>query len=304
MKILFLGTPDFAAASLEKLYENNFDICGVFTQPDRPKNRGMKIEYSPVKSLALSHDTPVFQPVKMRDGSALKIVEELSPDIIVTVAYGRILPKEILDYPRLGCINIHGSILPKYRGSAPIQWSVLNGDKVTGVTAMYMDVEMDTGDIISIRETEILENETSGELFERLAQLGAELLCDTLRDIENGNVSRIKQDESLATYAPPLTKDMSPIDWNNTAEKILNQIRGLNPWPVATAEIGGVKFKIFSAVKAQAEGEIVPGKIMCADKRGLGVYCADGAVMIKVLQAPGGKKMAAADYLRGHPIKC
>lgn len=300
-KVLFMGTPDFAEASLKKLYDCGYNVCGVFTQPDRPKNRGMKMEFPPVKKLALEHGTEVYQPVKLRDGSALEIIKELAPDIIVVVAYGRILPKEILDYPKLGCINIHGSILPKYRGSAPIQWSVLKGEKVTGVTAMYMDVGMDTGDIIAVKETEIGENETAGELFDRLMILGADLLDETLKSILAGTAERTKQDEALATYAPPLTKDMCAIDWNKPSDEILWQIRGLNPWPVATSEINGINFKIFSAKKIDADN-ITPGEIIFADKRGLAVMAADGGILINELQAPGGKRMRSADYLRGHPI--
>lgn len=300
MKILFMGTPDFAQASLKALYDGGFDVCGVFTQPDKPKSRGYKTEFTPVKKLATEHNTPVFQPVKLRDGAALKIVEELNPDIIVVVAYGRLLPSEILDYPKYGCVNIHGSILPKYRGSAPIQWSVLNGDKKTGVTAMFMNEKMDEGDIIDIIETEIGAEETSGELFDRLMALGAELLCKTIRNIEKGTYNRTKQSNEGVSYAPPLTKDLCPIDWNLTADEIVNRVRGLNPWPSAAAVFGGTAFKVHRARKIDGRG--TAGEIMYADKRGLAVYCSDGAVEIVELQAAGGKRMASADYLRGHSL--
>lgn len=302
MKILFMGTPEFAVSSLKKLYDSGHEICGVFTQPDKPKNRGMKLEFSPVKILALKHETPVFQPAKMRDGSALAIINSLEPEIIVVVAYGRILPKEILDYPKFGCLNIHGSILPKYRGAAPVQWSVLNGDKITGVTAMYMDEGLDTGDILAVKTTPIGELETSGELFIRLQDLAAELLVEVLESIENGTAVRMKQDDKLATKAPPLTKDLCPIDFNHDTKDIINKIRGLNPWPTATADIGGKNFKIYSASNLDSKLSGEPGSIVFADKRGLAIYTGDGALLIEELQAPGGKRMSAKDYLRGHPI--
>ena len=302
MKILFMGTPDFAAASLKALYDGGFDVVGVFTQPDKPQGRKMKLEKPPVKILAEEHGTPVYQPVKLRDGTAMEIIRELDPDIITVVAYGRILPDDILEYPKMGSINIHGSLLPKYRGAAPIQWAVINGDREAGVTAMYMATEMDAGDIISTRSTEILPGETSGELFDRLAPIGGELLCDTLHDLENGIVTRTPQNEAEVTFAPPLTKEMAEIDWNVPADKIISKINGFLPWPVAAADICGVKFKIFRAEVSDDSDGKAPGEVVYADKRGLCVACNDGAVIIKELQAPGGKRMAAADYLRGHPI--
>ncbi len=301
MRVLFMGTPDFAACSLRRLYLDGHDVCGVFTQPDKPKNRGMKMTVSPVKEEAISHGTPVYQPEKMRDGTALKTVKELAPEIIVVVAYGKMLPKEILDEPKLGCINIHGSILPKYRGSAPIQWAVLNGEKETGVTAMYMAEAMDAGDIIAVKKTEIGEKETAGELFDRLMFMGADLLSEALRDISEGNISRTPQNGEEATYAPMLTKELCPIDWDKAPEDILNKIRGLDPWPVATAEFGGVKFKIFKAEKRDETA--APGEIISAGRDGLLVACCGGSVLITELQAAGGRRMRAADYLRGHPIK-
>lgn len=300
MRVVFMGTPDFAEESLKALYENDFNIVGVFTQPDKPKNRGMKLTMSPVKELALAHGTPVYQPVSMRTGEALEILKELNPDVIAVVAYGKLLPAEILDLPKFGCINIHGSLLPKYRGSAPIQWTVLNGDKLAGVTAMYMGEGLDSGDMIAVSEVEVLPDETAGELFDRLAVLGGELLCDTLVSVAEGTAARIPQNEAEVTFAPPLKKDMCPIDWNCTMDEILNKIRGLNPWPVATTEIQNSVFKVFKAVKASGKGEC--GKILAADKNGITIACKDGAVCITELQASGGKRMKAADYLRGHPI--
>jgi len=300
MRVVFMGTPDFAEESLKALYENDFNIVGVFTQPDKPKNRGMKLTMSPVKELALAHGTPVYQPVSMRTGEALEILKELNPDVIAVVAYGKLLPAEILDLPKFGCINIHGSLLPKYRGSAPIQWTVLNGDKLAGVTSMYMGVEMDAGDMIDTSVVDVLPDETAGELFDRLAPIGGELLCKTLVSVMEGTAVRTPQNVDEVTFAPPLKKEMCPIDWNCTMDEILNKIRGLNPWPVATTEIQGTAFKVFKAVKTNGKGDC--GKILAADKNGITVACKDGAVCITELQAAGGKRMKAADYLRGHPI--
>ena len=300
LKIVFMGTPDFAEESLKSLYNKGFNVAAVFTQPDKPKNRGMKMTMSPVKELALSKDTPVYQPASLRTGEALEILKEISPDVIAVVAYGKILPKEILELPKYGCINIHGSLLPKYRGSAPIQWSVINGDKITGVTAMYMAEGLDSGDMIAKKEVEILPDETAGELFDRLAPIGGELLCETLIALAEQSVERVPQCENEVTFAPPLSKDMSPIDWSCTVDTVLNKICGLNPWPVATTVINDTVFKVFKAVKTDAKGEC--GQIISADKNGITIAAADGAVCITELQAAGGKRMKAADYLRGHPI--
>ncbi|MGE4485054.1 MAG: methionyl-tRNA formyltransferase [Oscillospiraceae bacterium] len=302
MRILFMGTPDFAAASLGALYRAGFDVVGVFTQPDKPKNRGMKLEASPVKKMALEYGTPVFQPLKLRDASVIEDIKKLEPDLIAVVAYGKILPKNMLDIPPLGCINIHGSVLPSYRGSAPIQWAVLNGEKTTGVTAMYMAEEMDAGDIIAVKETEIGHNETSGELFDRLMVIGADLLVETVRNIERGNVGRTPQNHDEATFAPPIKKELCPIDWSKTSGEILCKIRGLNPWPVATAKIAGTEFKIYTAERAENPSGKQCGTVFSADSKGISIACADGAVRITELQAAGGKRMPAGDYLRGHPI--
>ena len=300
MRIVFMGTPDFAEKCLAALYDSGEEIAAVFTQPDKPKNRGMKLAAGPVKQLALEHGTPVYQPQTLRSADAAKLISDLSPDLICVVAYGKLLPPEILNIPPLGCVNIHGSLLPKYRGSAPIQWTVLNGDPIAGVTAMYMAEVMDTGDIISSRSIPVGDYETSGELFDRLADLGAELLVDTVSAIASGNAERIPQDETKASYAPQLTKALSPIDWERTPRDIVNHIRGLVPWPVATASISGTDFKVYSAVEGDNNG--VPGTVLSAGKNGLEIACKDGSVIIKELQAAGGKRMSAADYLRGHPI--
>ena len=303
MRIVFMGTPDFAAASLKGLLDGGFNVVGVFTQPDKPKNRGMKLHASPVKELAQNAGIPAFQPEKMRDGTALEAMKSLAPDLVAVVAYGRILPDDLLAVPKLGCINIHGSLLPKYRGAAPIQHAVLNGDKVTGLTSMYLASELDAGDIIYTCETEIGEFETSGELFARLRDMGADLLCKTVRDIEVGTAPRISQNHSMATFAPPLTKEMSPIDWSKSAREIVKHICGLNPWPIATAELYGVLFRVFGAEYTKRKTDKPSGTVICADKNGIEVACGSGeTLLITRLQAPGGKQMSAADYLRGHPM--
>ncbi len=303
MRILFMGTPDFAAKSLEALCSTRHDICGVFTQADKPRSRGMKTSFSPVKELALAKGIEVFQPEKLRDGSAMDIVRKLNPELIAVVAYGKILPPDMLEYPEYGCVNIHGSLLPKYRGAAPIQHAVLNGESVTGVTAMFMSEKMDEGDIISVKKTPIGPRETSGELFDRLAELGAELLVETADALEAGEYTRTPQDGSLATYAPPLTKEMSPIDWDRTGKEIIDHIRGLDPWPCASADIAGTHFKIYKADAERADINARPGTVLKADKTGITVACADGTVTVTELQAAGGKRMDAGAYLLGHPIK-
>lgn len=304
MRIVFMGTPDFAEASLKKLIDEKLEVVGVFTQPDKPKGRGMELAFSPVKQLALDNDLPVFQPEKMRDGTAENIIRDLKPDILVVVAYGRILPDEILAIPQYGAINVHGSLLPKYRGAAPIQWSVLNGDKITGVSTMYLGHEMDTGDIIYTAETEIGEFETSGELFDRLMVMGAELLVRTLHDIENGTAPRTPQDHSAASYVGKIDKSISPIDFNCTPREVIKWIYGLRPWPVATMEIEGAAYRVFTAEYTENKTDKAPGSIIYAGKKGIEVACADGeTVMITEIQAPGKKRMKAADFLRGHAIK-
>ena len=304
MRVVFMGTPDFAAASLKKLIDEKYDIAAVFTQPDKPRDRGMKLSYSPVKALALENGIPVYQPVKLRDGTATELIKSLEPDILVVVAYGRILPDDMLEVPKYGAINVHASLLPKYRGAAPIQWAVLNGDKTTGVSTMYLASEMDTGDIIYTAETEIGEFETSGELFDRLMLMGAELLDKTLRDIGAGTAPRIPQDHGKASYVKMLDKSLSPTDWAKTPREIVKHIYGLQPWPVATAELDGRAFKIYSAEYTQTKTKKAPGCIVSAGKKGIELACLDGeTVLITELQAAGKKRMKASDYLLGHPIK-
>ncbi len=303
MRIVFMGTPDFAAASLQKLIDESFDVVGVFTQPDKMRGRGMEISFSPVKEIALSAGIPVFQPDKMRDGTALALLQELAPDLLVVVAYGRILPDELLALPKYGAINVHGSLLPKYRGAAPVQWAVLNGDATTGVSTMYLSHEMDAGDVIYTEETPIGEYETSGELFDRLKDMGARLLIKTLRAVEEGSAPRVPQDHELASYTKKLDKSFSPVDWNQSPRAVLKWIYGLQPWPVATAEIGGVVCRLFAAAYSAHRTEKAPGTVVHAGDDGILVACAGGeTLLITELQAPGKKRMPAADYLRGHPL--
>ncbi len=303
MRVVFMGTPDIAATCLREILDAGVDVVGVYTQPDRPKNRGMKLAFSPVKEVALAHEIPVYQPDSFREEETVAQLAALRPDVVAVVAYGRILPQRVLDIPAKGCINIHASLLPAYRGSAPYQWAVLNGEKTTGVTAMYLCREMDAGDIIDAVETPIEENETAGELLDRLAVLGAKLLNQTLSAMAAGEVNAVPQDESKVTYAPMLDKSICPIDWTKTAQQVHDHVRGLHPWPVATARIGGTNFKIHSTVVLPENTEAEPGTVLGLTKTGLRIACGQGAVEIRTLQAEGGKRMAAPDYFRGHPLE-
>ena len=301
MRVVFMGTPDIAATCLTKILDDGFQVVGVYTQPDRPKGRGMKMVYSPVKEVALAHDLPVFQPENFREDDTVEALMALQPDVVAVVAYGRILPQRVLDIAPKGFINIHASVLPQYRGSAPYQWAVLDGLTETGVTAMYLCREMDAGDMIDVAKTPIGPDETAGELLDRLAVLGAELLSKTLSRVERGEAQGIPQDGSKATYAPMLDKTMCPIDWTKTAQQVHNHVRGLHPWPVATAELAGTKFKIHATAVVEGSGE--PGTILGLTKTGLRIACGEGAIEIRSLQAEGGKRMAAPDYFRGHPLE-
>ena len=296
-----MGTPDFAACSLQKLIDEGFDVSGVFCQPDKPRDRGHKLACCAVKQTALAAGLPVYQPEKLRDGTALALLRQLAPELIVVVAYGRILPDEILALPKYGCINVHGSLLPKYRGSAPIQRAVMNGEAITGVTTMYLSSGMDEGDMIYTAETAIGETETSGELFDRLAPMGAELLVRTVRAIQAGTAPRIPQDGSQATYAPPLSREESPIDWEKSADMVLKHIYGMQPWPCATARLGGTDFKIFRAQATYRPTAKAPGTVVSAGKNGIEVACGGGeTILVTELQAAGGRRMAAGAYLLGH----
>lgn len=295
-----MGTPDIAAACLKKILSDGFEVVGVYTQPDRPKGRGMKMVCSPVKEVAVAHNIPVFQPENFRADEDVQTLRDLKPDVCAVVAYGRILPQRVLDIAVRGNVNIHASLLPQYRGSAPYQWAVLDGLKETGVTAQHMALQMDAGDIIDVAKTPIGENETAGELLDKLAVLGADLLSRVLRKFENGRPEGEKQDESQVSFAPMLDKSMCPIDWTKTAQQVHNQVRGLHPWPVATMELKGQKFKVHATAVAEGHGE--PGQILDLTRTGLVIACGEGAVEVRSLQAEGGKRMNAPDYFRGHPL--
>ena len=300
MRVVFMGTPDIAATCLKQVIADGFDVVGVYTQPDRPKGRGMKLVASPVKEVALANNIPVFQPENFREEETVQQLRDLKPDICAVVAYGRILPQKVLDVPTFGCINIHASVLPRYRGSAPYQWAVLDGLRETGVTAMYLCREMDAGDIIDVSKTPIGENETAGELLDRLAVLGANLLSKTLTRFTAGKVEATPQEASQVSYAPMLDKSMCPIDWSKTAQQVHDHVRGLHPWPVALMELKGETFKVHATRIVEGSGK--PGEILGLTKTGLKIACGEGAVEVISLQAPGGKRMAAPDYFRGHPL--
>ncbi len=304
MRVVFMGTPDFAAASLRAVLDAGYEVAGVFTQPDKPKGRGMKFAECETKRLALSRGLDVYQPASVRTPEALELIKGLAPDILCVVAYGKILPDEILALPKYGAINVHGSLLPKYRGAAPIQWSVLNGDEYAGVTTMYLSHDMDAGDVIYREATPIGEYETSGELFDRLAAMGAKLLVKTLRAVEDGSAPREAQDEAGATYVGQLDKSVCPIDWQASPREIIKHICGLNPWPVATMELNGQVMKVYMASYTNTVTGKAPGSVVSAGKAGLEIACGGGrTVMITELQAPGKKRMSAHDYLVGHPVR-
>ena len=300
MRIVFMGTPDFAVASLKALCEGGYDVVGVFTQPDRPKGRGNKVVMTPVKEYAVSRGIPVFQPQHIRrDG--LEDLQHLAPDLCVTAAFGQILSQAVLDVPPLGTINVHASLLPRHRGSAPINWAILQGDKEAGVTTMMTARGIDNGDMLLRATTPIAPGETAGELTERLSVMGASLLLDTLKALEAGTLTRIPQDESAMTYDPMLNKDMGVLDWTRPAAEIVNRIHGLNPWPGCTTPYEGQRLKLLRAEAADGSGQ--PGEILTADpKAGLVIAAGEGAVRVTQMQAPGGKPMNPKDYLRGHPM--
>lgn len=295
MKIVFMGTPDFAVPCLQRILDDGHEVLAVYSQPDKPVGRHATLTPPPVKVLAEQHGLPVFQPTKLRDGVEAARLAEMAPDCIVAVAYGRILPPDILNIPPLGCVNIHGSLLPQYRGAAPIQWSVINGDKVTGVTAMQMDVGMDTGDILGTIETAIGENETAGELFDRLAPMGAELLSATLKALADGTATRTPQNEAEATVAPMLEKAMGKLDLTRPAQALHDQVRGMNPWPGCHCALGGKTLKIHETRVAEGRGE--PGELISLSP--VTVACGEGALQLVTVQPEGKPRMAADAWLRG-----
>ena len=304
LRVVFMGTPDFASASLEALLDAGIEVAAAFTQPDKPRDRGMKPAFSPVKELALERGIEVYQPASMRAPEAAEALRALTPDVLAVVAYGKILPDEVLAIPRLGSVNVHGSLLPKYRGAAPIQWAVLNGDEVTGVSTMYLAHDMDAGDIIYTEETPIGEYETAGELFDRLAAMGAKLLVKTLRDIEAGAAPRRPQEHEKASYVKQLDKSICPIDWAKSPREIIKHICGLSPWPVATMALDGATLKVYRAEYTDNVTDKAPGSVVSAGKAGLEIACGDGrTVRVTELQAPGKRRMEAAAWLLGHPVK-
>lgn len=302
MRIMFMGTPEFAQVSLEALTENGRDVVCVITQPDKPKGRGKKMAMPPVKEYALSKGIEVYQPETLGGGAIQPLLDKYNPDIIVVVAYGKILPEYVLNFPKYGCINIHGSLLPKYRGAAPIQRAVMDGETVSGVTSMYMEKGLDTGDMLLKEETPISETATAGELHDLLAAAGGRVLLKTLDAIESGTLTPIKQDDSLSSYASQLTKQDGEIDWSENAQTIINKVRGLNPWPMAYSYIGEKRFVIDFAYKAEYKSTNF-GEVLSADKNGLVISCGDGAVLIKNIKIEGKNKMSVEEYLRGHNIE-
>lgn len=302
MRVVFMGTPDFAVPCLEILVKEKYNVVGVFTQPDKPKGRGKKVIYTPVKETALKYDLEVFQPQKLRDSESIELIRKLKPDIIVVVAYGQILPKEILDIPSYGCINVHASILPKYRGAAPINWVIINGEKTTGVTTMYMDEGLDTGDMILKSEIEIGENETAEELHDRLSVLGAQVLNDTLKDFSEGKINRTKQNHDEATHTHRLTKELGEIDWSKDAKDIKNLVRGLRPWPTAYTFYKGNMMKIWKASVKEGNTNNKQGEIIEVNNEGIYVATGSNILIIEELQFSGGKRLLVKDYLRGNNI--
>lgn len=300
MRIVFMGTPDFAVPSLQALIDAGHDVCAVYTQPDKPQGRKQILTAPPVKTLALEHDIPVFQPNTLKNEDEQARLRELAPEVIIVVAYGKLLPKAVLDIPPHGCINVHGSLLPRWRGAAPIQWAVIAGDEMAGVTTMQMAEGLDTGDMLLTYETKVDEKETAGELFDRLAQSGAELLTQTLVKLDE--ITPRPQDDAQSCYAHMLDKQMAVIDWSKSAHEIDCLIRGLNPWPIALTTLSGERLKVFAAEKANGRGE--PGTVLEADpKKGLTVACGEGALKLTEIQLVGGKRMKVNDFLRGHAIE-
>ena len=304
MKIVFMGTPDFAEECFRALLDAGYDIAAVFTQPDKPAKRGMKLQPSPVKVLAESYNIPVYQPATFKDGVPTGQLKEIAPDLVVTAAYGKLLPQSFLDVPRLGCINVHGSLLPRHRGAAPVQYAVLCGDRETGVSIQYMSQGMDEGDVISSCRTEIGEFETSGELFDRLQHMAAKLLVETVELIERGEATAEKQCESDATYTAMLDKSQSPIDWNKSPREIVKHICGMDPWPCATMTLGGETYKVFGAAYTEHTTTKEPGKVIAAGKDGIEFACGGGkTLLITELQPAGKKRMSSAAFLLGHKIE-
>jgi len=303
MRIVFMGTPEFAVPSLQRLIDDGHEICAVFTQPDKPKNRGMKMIPTPVKALAVEHGLTVHQPVSVKEEETLDLLRALAPELLVVVAYGKILPKALLEIPSVAAINVHSSLLPRFRGAAPINWAILCGDAETGVTVQHIGAELDAGDIVVAKKTPIDPEEDAGMLYERLSHLGAEALAEAVAGLSDGTAQRIPQSDEESPYAAMLSREMSPMDWNKDARTLVNQVRGLIPWPCATTELAGKRVKVYRAMVGEETGK-APGEIVSADKRGIAIAAGDGkCVVITELQREGSKRMEAAAYLLGNPIK-
>ncbi|HEX2925954.1 MAG TPA: methionyl-tRNA formyltransferase [Ruminiclostridium sp.] len=303
MKIVFMGTPEFAVPSLEMLIREGYEVIAVVTQPDKPKGRGNKMSAPPVKEFAVEHGITVLQPEKIKTPEFAAQIRELGPDLMITAAYGKIISKELLDVPTLGCINVHGSLLPAYRGAAPIHWSIINGEKVTGVTTMFTDVGLDTGDMLLKRELEIGPDTTVGELHDKMAVLGAEVLKDTLIELKNGTLTRKPQDDAISTYAPIISKEVGLIDWNKSAQQIHNLVRGTNPWPGAFTFMDESKMRIWkTSIASCSKDKHCAGEIVSVNEEGILVQCADGYILIQELQFDSSKRMKVSDYIRGHKI--
>jgi methionyl-tRNA formyltransferase len=303
MDIVFMGTPDFAVPSLKGLI-NKFGVKAVFTQPDKPKGRGKKLSMSPVKEVAIENNIPVFQPDKLKsDIEMLKKLKDMKPDFIIVVAYGQILTKEVLDIPKYGCINLHASLLPKYRGAAPINWAIVNGEKESGNTTMFMDVGLDTGDMLLKSHVEITEDMTAGQLHDILMEDGRELLTRTIKGLLEGTITREKQGETPTEYAKMLDKDIAKINWNDSSINIKNHIRGLNPWPIAYTQYNGESMKIYESKMLEDNSGNEPGYILEVTKEGIKVACGEGALLLQMIQFPGGKPMYVREYIKGHDLE-
>ncbi len=304
LKAVFMGTPDFAVPCLQVMLDEGIEVAAVVTQPDKPKGRGKKLAMPPVKELAIENGIQVYQPKRVKDGEFVEILREINPDIIVVVAFGQILSKEILSIPKYGCINVHGSLLPKYRGAAPVNWAVINGEKKTGITTMYMDEGLDTGDMILKSEVEIGNDETAGELYDRLSSLGAQVLKDTIRAVREGNAPREKQDDSISTYAHMMDKRLGKIDWDKQPNDIVNLVRGTNPWPGAHTVYNENTMKIWEVAEYDmCRSDNEPGRIVDVSNEGIVVSCANGCIIIKEIQMPNKKRMKVSEYLKGNEIE-
>lgn len=302
MRVLFMGTPDIATRCLQKLIDEKYDIIGVVTQPDKPQNRGKKLGMPPVKELALKYDIPVYQPIKARDEEFVATLKELNPDIIVVVAFGQILPKSILDIPKFGCINVHVSLLPKYRGAAPINWVIINGEEKTGVTTMYMDEGLDTGNMILTEEFDLDDEITAGELHDKMKDRGADVLIETLKQIEKGTAPRIPQNHEEFTYAPMMNKALGEINWSKSAREIHNLVRGVNPWPSAYTTYEESTMKVWKTEVLNETSDKEPGTILKVDKDGIRISTKDNVVLVKEIQMPGKKRVLVSEYIKGNNI--